>query len=248
MDPLRFGRFVRAVRQRLDLRQRDVAVQAGVSASVVSRIERGRLDEVTWASIIRVCTVLEIRLDLRARWRGFEGDRLLDSDHATIVEFIVRELTAAGWLVIVEYTFNHFGDRGSVDIVAWHGATCALLIIEVKTQIVEINQLVASIDRKARVVPRLLRSEKGWRPAVVGRLLIARDTRTVRAAIERHPATFASSLPDRTLRCWKWIAAPSGNLAGLMFLSNHRLAAVMRGRRRVRCRRAPGSGPPVHES
>ena len=248
MDAVRFGRFVRAVRRRLGLRQLDVAARAGVSASAISRIERGHLDEVTWAVIARTCAALEIRLDLRPNWRGFEGDRLLDSDHAAIVEFIVRTLMEHGWRTIVEYTFNHFGDRGSVDIVAWHDTATALLIIEVKTQIVEVNVLAASLDRKARVVPPLLRAQFGWQPALVARLLVVRDTRSLRSVIEKFGATFASSLPDRTVAAWKWIAKPSGSLAGILFRSDSRLAAAMRGGRRVRPRRARPSLSATHES
>jgi transcriptional regulator with XRE-family HTH domain len=160
VDPIRFGRYVRAVRQRLALRQRDLAARVRVSASCVSRIERGRLREVSWAAIDDVCIALEISLDLRPIWRGFEGHRLLDADHAVIVNDLAAVLRSLGWEVVVEYTFNHYGDRGSVDILAWHSATRSLLVIEVKTRIVDVQELLSSIDRKVRVVPQLVRTER----------------------------------------------------------------------------------------
>jgi len=97
MDALRFGRFVRVVRLRTGLRQRDVADRAGTGRSTAWRIEHGRLDEVTWSAIKRLCDVLEIRVELIPSWRGFEGARLFDREHAATVELLVRDLTELGW-------------------------------------------------------------------------------------------------------------------------------------------------------
>jgi DNA-binding transcriptional regulator YiaG len=44
MDPIRFARQLRAMRIRRELRQEDVARVAGVSRSVVSRLELGRIE------------------------------------------------------------------------------------------------------------------------------------------------------------------------------------------------------------
>ena len=221
----------------MGLRQRDVADRARLSQAVVSRIDRGRLDTLTWSSIERVCAALEIRLDLLARWRGVEGALLLDRDHAAIVELLVREMTALGWETIVEFSVNHDGDRGSVDIVGWHPGARALLLVEVKTLIVDVQELTAAIDRKSRVVPRLITLERGWLLSIVGRLLVVRGSRSARAAIERHSATFASALPDRTIACRRWLRRPAGRLAGILFVAESRRETVLQqpcGARRVR--------------
>jgi transcriptional regulator with XRE-family HTH domain len=246
MDAVRFGRFVHAVRLRMGLRQRDVADRARLSQAVVSRIDRGRLDTLTWSSIERVCVALEIRLDLVARWRGAEGALLLDRDHAAIVELLVRELTALVWETIVEFTFNHYGDRGSVDIVGWHPGARVLLLVEVKTLIVDVQELTSVIDRKARVVPRLIALERGWVPSIVGRLLVVRGSRAARAAVERHGATFASALPDRTIACRRWLRQPAGRLAGILFVAESRLETVMQQHGRVRRVRRSGSACRTH--
>ena len=247
VDAIGLGRFVRAVRHRLGLRQADLAVRARVSASAVSRIERGQLRAVSWAAIERVCGALEIALDLRPNWRGFEGHRLLDADHAAMSEVIVRILRAHGWYVLVEYTFNHYGERGSVDILAWHPATRSLLIIEVKTQIVDVQALVSSVDRKVRVVPGLVRAERGWIPVNVGRVLVVRDARATRTAVERHSAIFAAAFPQRTSDAWRWFKAPAGNLGAVLFLANSRLVAVMRARRRIRHSARGVTQPTTHD-
>ena len=42
-----------------------------------------------------------------------------------IVEHVVAATRASGWEVLVEYGFNHYGDRGSVDVLAWHAGSRA---------------------------------------------------------------------------------------------------------------------------
>ena len=103
------GRLLRAVRIRLNLRQVDVADRAGVSQTVVSDIELGRLEDVGLRSTRSVARVLEVRLALSAQWRGGEADRLLDRAHASIVEHVVATLRSLSWEVIPEFTFNVYG-------------------------------------------------------------------------------------------------------------------------------------------
>lgn len=243
MDPVRFGRFIRAVRLRLRLPQAVVARQAGVSQTVVSRSERGLAVGVRVGDLDRVCSVLGIRLELRGSWRGRDPGSLLDSEHAAIVELLVRDLQSCGWETLIEYGFNHYGDRGTVDIVAWHTASRSLLVVEVKTVIVDVQELLATLNRKARVVPRLLAAERGWNPRAVSRLLVVRGSHPARDAIERHATTFASELPSRTRDVKRWLRHPGGTaLAGVAFVTESRLQTITqhscRGQR-VRGRRRP---------
>ncbi len=45
-----------------------------------------------------------------------------------------------------------YGERGVVDIVAWHPGSRAILVIELKTDIVDVNQLIGKVDEKARLI------------------------------------------------------------------------------------------------
>lgn len=67
-----------------------------------------------------------------------EVTKLLDAGHARLADRVVGLLRAAGWAVIVEYTFSHYGERGSVDIVAWHAAARTLFIVEIKTILLDV--------------------------------------------------------------------------------------------------------------
>lgn len=118
MDDPRIGQVLRAVRIRLGLRQLDVANRAGVSQQLVSSIERGQIDQRALHTVRAVAQALEVRLVMTASWRGTDLARLLDAAHASLVERVAAHLRASGWLVLVEYSFNHYGERGSVDVVA----------------------------------------------------------------------------------------------------------------------------------
>jgi transcriptional regulator with XRE-family HTH domain len=100
IDGERVGRVVRGVRHRLRLRQSDVAGRAGVSAPIVSRIERGRIEQVSLPALLAVANALEIRLDVIARWRGGDLDRMLNAKHAALAEDVTAWLLQGpGWEV-----------------------------------------------------------------------------------------------------------------------------------------------------
>jgi transcriptional regulator with XRE-family HTH domain len=221
VDDLRFGAIVRTVRRRRGLRQADVAVAAGVGQWAISAVERGRLDRLPLGTIRSVCAALEIRCPMAPRWRGVELPRLADSRHAALVESVVARLTALKWECVVEYTFQHFGERGSVDVLAWRAAARALLIVEVKTDLDDLQDMFAAIDRKVRLVPRLVADERGWRAASVGMVLVMRESSTSRYQVGRHPALFAAALPGRNLEVRHWLAKPGGRpLRGVWFLQS----------------------------
>jgi len=127
MDDRRVGHLLRAARQRRELRQSDVGARAGVSQSVVSKLERGRLESVGLDTLRRVALELDVSIVITASWRGGQGDRLLDRAHAAIVDRVIDILQDLDWEVLPEFSFNHFGDRGSVDVLAWHAGQRVLL-------------------------------------------------------------------------------------------------------------------------
>ena len=227
MDDLRFGQIVRGVRRRRALRQVDLARLAGFSQQTVSDLERGRFDSLR--VIRKIAGVLEIRVPLAPEWRGGDVDRLLDRRHAALVDAGMAALQDAGWETIAEFTFNRYGDRGAVDILAWHPAERALLIVEVKTSLNNLQELLAILDRKTRVVPGIAAAERGWRALSVGTILLVAEDSGMRRPIARHAATFSSMLPARNVEVRRWIADPAGPLRGIWFQA----ATVPRGARRV---------------
>lgn len=120
VDVARFGRAIRALRRRRRWRQIDLASAAGVSATQVGRIERGESRRLPADTFDRVAQAAGASLDLALRWKGEGLDRLLDEDHARLVELVVLKLQALGWEVAVEVSFSRFGERGSIDVLAFH--------------------------------------------------------------------------------------------------------------------------------
>lgn len=118
MDDAKVGSVFRAVRIRRGMSQSQVAEAAGISRAVVSSIERGLLEGTSMRLVRRVSTALGISLELEARWRGAEAATLLDERHARLVRAVVARLTGLGWQAFPEHTFNVWGERGSVDVLA----------------------------------------------------------------------------------------------------------------------------------
>ena len=220
MDDLKVGAILRAVRIKARLRQIDVAKLAGVSQSQVSDLERGDLRRMTIGTARDIAAALGVRVELLPSWRAGEFDRLLDRDHAALAEIVVALLRSEGYEMLIEYSFNHFGERGSVDVIGWHATTRTLVVIELKSRIVDIQNLLSTMDRKARLVPPLLARECGWRAAHIGRLLVLPASTASRSAIGAHRVTFEVSFPARGRAIRDWLRSPSGELAGILFVRN----------------------------
>jgi transcriptional regulator with XRE-family HTH domain len=189
MNDSELGGVVRALRHRRRWRQVDLARAAGVSQTVVSDVERGRVWSMRVETIRRLVTALDIRLSWDAGYRGAELERLRDADHARVGERVANRLAAYGWLFAAEVTFNVYGDRGRIDLLAFHPSTRTLLVIEVKTVIADIQSVLGSLDQKRRVASGVARS-RGWRPSVIVPMLAVLDGTTNRRRIALHQRLF----------------------------------------------------------
>jgi transcriptional regulator with XRE-family HTH domain len=232
MDPVRFGLSLRALRRRRGWTQAELGQRAGVSQSVVSRVERGEAEQQTVDTLLRLITPLGARLRVSILAHGEDLDRLLDGGHAAIVERVAAMLRRLGWEVVPEATFNVYGERGSIDLLAFHPATGALLVIEVKSVVPDVQATLAGIDRKARLAQRVtIIRERGWKVRSVSRWLVLPDDRTARRRIESHATTFRAALPAGTVELRRWARQPAGAIAGILFVPDMPTA---NGRHRIR--------------
>jgi transcriptional regulator with XRE-family HTH domain len=239
MDRVRFGLSMRALRRRRGWTQDEVARRAGVSRSLLARVERGEGDRCAVRTLEKLAAALGSRVSVRMLWQGEELDRLLDADHAALVDEVVRRLVRLGWEVRPEQTFAIRGERGSIDILAFHAGSRQLLVIEVKSVVPDIQAMLTGLDRKARLGPLVAR-DLGWLPIGTSRLLVLPDDRTARRRIERFSATIDRVLPARTIEVRRWLRAPEEPLAGVVFVSG---VTQAHGRHRVsRAHRDPERG------
>ena len=202
----------------------------------VSRIERGHLDTLSLATVRRVASALDVRVDIGARWRAGDLDRLLNARHSALHDSVASWFRAVmpEWELAPEVSFAILGERGIIDIVAWHPARRALLIIELKTDIADVNELVGTFDRKRRLASRIA-EDRGWRPATVSGWVIVAAGRTNRARIAAHGAMLRAAFPldGRSVR--RWVADPVGTISALSIWSSGR-ATVTAPVRRVQAK------------
>src|SRR5687768_12711479 len=128
--------------------------------TTVSLVERGRVDGLTLKAVRAVASAVGVPVELWPRMAAADVTRLLDEGHAHLVEAVLTILRDNRWETIAEYTFSHFGERGSVDIVAWHAVTRTPLVVEIKTVLLDVQDLLGTLDRKCRLVPQLLGVER----------------------------------------------------------------------------------------
>jgi transcriptional regulator with XRE-family HTH domain len=245
MDDAQLGSAIRAVRIKQGLTQAELAARVGVSRSIVSLIERGRAEETTLSTVRRVAASLGVSVAFIPRWRGADLAKLLDHNHATLVESVVERISAAGWTVRPEHTFSIWGERGSIDVMAWLPAARALVLVECKTSLPDLQDALSTMDRKRRLGPEIARLE-GWDPRLFASVLVLPDSTWARNRVHKSNAIFAAALPARTVEVRCWIAAPSGSLRGIWFLPNDSTTNAMRGHSglmRIGARRGARAGP-----
>lgn len=229
MDDMRFGAAIRAARIRRGWRQIDLAKAAGVSTGTITRLERGHAGRMTIEMVRRVAAVLDIRVELLPRSRAADLDRLVNAKHAALAEAVVARLRRVrGWEVRPEVSFSVWGERGIVDVLAWHAGRSALLVIELKTEIVDVGELLGTLDRKRRL-GREIAAPIGWRPATVSAWLSVGDGMTNRRRITAHSATLRAALPDDGRQLRSWLLDPAGEVRALTFVSDGHPGAVRSG-------------------
>src|SRR5919109_3050090 len=143
----------------------------------------------------------------------------------------------ATWEVGVEVSFSIWGERGRIDVLAFHRPTGTLAVVEVKSVVPDSQEAIGVLDVKVRLAPQIARN-RGWHPASVARILVIGDSPTARRRVDELGETYGSAFPVRGRDVGPWIRNPSfGPISGLMFLSYGTGGVIRRpptGRQRVR--------------
>ena len=247
MDPIRLGRSLRVIRRSRGQRQLDVAQAAGVSQTLVSAVERVHGARLSVGTLARVFAALDADLELVVRYRGGTLDRLLDERHAATVAAVLGTLRARGWTTAVEVTFNHYGDRGSIDVLAVHPVARIVLVVEVKTEITSAKETLRRLDVKVRVGAGLARERFGLPVTRVVPLLAVLDSTANRSRVLRLAPLLDPAFPIRSARLRQWLANPGAAGGGLLFVRISRASAGgagMSGSHRVRRRVAVVASEP----
>ncbi len=230
MEDVRLGDRVRAVRVKQRKTQADVAALAAVRPIDVSHLEHGVLDGLTISMMRRIVAAIDMRIDLVPRWQGVDLDRVMVGAHDALQRAVLRYIASLpGWVAVAEATYSIFGERGAIDVLAWHEATCTVLIIELKTLLVDPAEIRRKNDERQRLAAKIA-ADRGWHAKSVAVWLVFADTRTNRLRVEestdilKTPAT----LDGRAMRAW--LRRPSGPVMALSFWAEPKAVT----RRRVR--------------
>ena len=237
---------IRALRRARGWRQADLGARATLSRDVVSRVENGELGGLTVGSLQKLAAALGAALVVELRWHGADLDRLVDRAHAQLQEAVVARLRGAGWATDVEVSFNHYGDRGRCDVVAWHAPTRTLLIVEAKTRFGNLQEMIGAMNVKRRL-GRLLAEQVGAPdPRTIAVALVVAEHRTGRRILQRYPSMFAP-FGVRGRAAAAWIAAPTGAPTGLLWFETLPDSSGSRSYapERIRARRSAASAPHV---
>ena len=177
--------------------------------SAVWRLESGRAGQLRLETIERIAQALGGRADVVVRWQGGDLDRLLNARHSALHESVARVLAAIpGWTLAPEVSFAIYGERGVIDILAWHAPTRTLLVIELKTEIVDINELMGTVDRKRRLAAVVGR-ERGWLAERVALWVIVADSTTNRRRVQTHATTLRAAFPLDGRSMGSWLRRPT---------------------------------------
>jgi transcriptional regulator with XRE-family HTH domain len=218
MQDMRLGSAIRLLRQRRHWTQAELAARAGVSDTTISRIERGHIRSLTVATIQEVASELDVRIDLVPRWRSGDLDRLLNRRHSTLHELVARWFgeVVPDWVLAPEVSYSIYGERGVIDILAWHPGRRALIIIELKTDIVDVNDIAGQADRRRRLA-RTIVAERGWEPATVSVWVVVAPSRTNRRRVAAHEAMLRAAFPMDGRGIRAWLRHPVAAVAALSF-------------------------------
>lgn len=236
MNAGRLGRLVRVIRVRQRLTQADLAARARVSRRAVSLVERGLAAEVRLGELESVGAALDGRIDVRLLWHGPELDRLLDAGHAAMAASVKRRLERWGWVVRVEATYSRYGERGRIDLLALHPATRIILVLELKTELVDVQALLGSVDVKTRLAPHVAAS-LGWNVAAVVPGIVLSENRTTRRRLATLDTLF-DAYAVRGRAALAWLQRPHAPSPGMLWFVGVPSGAMATMPHRVRRRRS----------
>ena len=162
---------------------------------MVARIERGAFASIRIGKIRHVADALGARFDTTVRWQGADLGRLLDARHAAMHETMAALLGGLdGWVFEPEVSFSIYGERGIIDILAWHPGRRMLLVIELKTEVVEVSGLLGTMDQRRRLAAEI-GTRFGWKLVAVSTWVVVAEGRTNRRTVSAHAKVLRAKMP-----------------------------------------------------
>jgi hypothetical protein len=209
-------------------------------------VEDGAWTGITYGRIAAVADVLGVHFSSAASWRGAALDRAIDEGHAQLVGFVNRLVLTWGWETRIEVSYSIWGERGSIDLLAWHAASRTLVVFEIKSELGSVEGLLRPLGAKVRLAKQIAREQFGWNGLTVAVVVVLPETMTARRTVIRHADLMASVLPARSRAIRSWLRRPTGSIRGCWFLSNPRVVTANRNPSAVERVRVPRTSANKH--
>jgi len=201
---LDFGRAVAEERRRRGWTMRVLAESARISAQTIVGIEAGR--PASMDVVGRLAVALGIRIEVEsgpARRRSREPS---DVVHSAMGEYEARLLALHGFKLAIDHPYQHFQFAGRADVLAWRRDPPALLHIENRTRLPDLQQVAGSFNAKCTYLAAVLAREIGVRrfesqTHVIAGLWSSEVIHVVRL----RPATIRTLCPDPDDRLRAWL-------------------------------------------
>jgi transcriptional regulator with XRE-family HTH domain len=220
MNTRRVGANLREIRRHRRWTLATAASRAGISSAVGSRIVNGRFDLCSLVSVEAYGRALGADVDMRVRWQGGDLDRLMNWRHSAM-----HERMAASWKDFPEWraepevSFSIYGERGIIDWFGWHEPTATVLIEELKSELVDAQELVGTNDRRMRLAAEIAH-QRGWTPQTIASWVLLEDGRTNRRHLAQHASFLRTAFPADGRSIVPWLRNPVGAIRCLSFLPN----------------------------
>src|SRR5262245_6405548 len=191
------GAAIRTARLGRRWTMRELAARADVSAGTVHAVESGR--QMSLETYARLAAALGLRPDLvlsDPRRPAREGSDLV---HAAMADLDAAHLQRHGFSVAIDEPYQHFQFAGRADVLAWSIERRALLHIENKTRLQDLQELAGTFNAKRRYLPvvmaeRIGLGARGWDS--VTHVLATLWSSEVLHVLRLRRATFDAICPD----------------------------------------------------
>jgi transcriptional regulator with XRE-family HTH domain len=199
------GRQMRDERHRRGLTMRGLSEASGVGRSTIADLEGGA--PASLETYLSLAHALRLRPEfgfVDARRRSMAG-ATADIVHAAMGEAQAAHLRGLGYEVGLDEPYQHFQFAGRADVVAWTAEPAALLHIENKTRLDDVQATFGAFNAKRRYLGTELATAHGverWRSET--HVLALLWSREVADAVRRARASFAAVCSDAALAFEQW--------------------------------------------
>jgi hypothetical protein len=177
-----------------------------MAASTVWRVEAGELPGVTVATAGRLLGELGILVEFRSPYVA-RSHLQRDAAHARCSAYVRRRLEASGWRVAHEVEVGSARSRGFIDILASHRDSGVAMVIEIKTELVDLGEVQRTLgwyERESWAETRRL----GWKQRGVVGVVARLATEVNEGAIQENRVLLQQWCPTRARQLNEWMSRP----------------------------------------